>query len=81
MHYETKIYSTRFNVIAENNIFYGKIIFKITEKEVADFYFNKAELVKDVHFPIFTGTPCISEEHCRVHFAKYLNYNRKESSI
>jgi len=44
MRYETKIYSTRFNVIAENNIFYGKIIFKITEKEAADFYFNKGEL-------------------------------------
>lgn len=37
MHYETKIYSTRFNADTENSIICGKVFFKIIEKEVMVF--------------------------------------------
>jgi len=51
MRYEIKIRSTRFNANAGNNVLRGKIFFKITGKEVMDFYFNKGKLpFKDIRF-------------------------------
>lgn len=53
MRYETKIHSTQFNAIAENNILCGKVFFKITENKVMGFYFNSK--FKDARFSIFIG--------------------------